>query len=81
MADKGPLKNVYLPEVLFEWRRVGKSLRVTAIDSITGTAFVMVAPAKATRKEIKQFAAMKLAYVLSKKPGGGEDGEDGGLEI
>ena len=53
MADKGPLKDVYLPEVLFEWRRVGKSLRVTAIDSITGTAYVMVAPAKATRKEIK----------------------------
>jgi len=81
VADKGPLKDVYLPEVLFEWRRVGKSLRVTAIDSITGTAFVMVAPAKATRKEIKQFAAMKLAYVLNKKQGGGEDGEGGGLEV
>ncbi|PPR70164.1 MAG: hypothetical protein CFH02_00196 [Alphaproteobacteria bacterium MarineAlpha3_Bin1] len=81
MADKGPLKDVYLPEVLFEWRRVGKSLRVTAIDSITGTAFVMVAPAKATRKEIKQFAAMKLAYVLSKTQGGKVDGEVGGLEI
>ena len=81
MADKGPLKDVYLPEVLFEWRRVGKSLRVTAIVFITGTEVVMVAPAKATRKEIKQFAAMKLVYVLSKKQGGGEDGEDGGLEI
>ena len=81
MADKGPLKDVYLPEVLFEWRRVGKSLRVTAIDPIKGTEVVMVAPAKDTRKEIKQFAAMKLAYVLSKKQGGGEVGEDGGLEI
>jgi predicted metal-dependent hydrolase len=49
--------------------------------SIKGTEVVMVAPAKATRKEIKQFAAMKLAYVLSKKQGGGEDGEDGGLKI
>jgi hypothetical protein len=81
VADKGPLKDVYLPEVLFEWRRVGKSLRVTAIDPITGTEVVMVAPAKTTRKEIKRNAARKLAYVLSKKLNGGEGGEDGGLEI
>ena len=77
MAEKGLFKDVYLPEVLFEWRRVGKSLRVVAIDPITGTEVVMVAPAKATRKEIKRNAARKLAYVLNKKLNGGEDGEGG----
>ena len=74
MAEKRPPKDVYLPEVLFELQRVGKSIRVTAIDPITRTEVVMVAPVKATRREIKLNAARKLAYVLSKKQNGGEGG-------
>ena len=66
MAKKDPLKDVYLPEVLFELQRVGKSIRVTAIDPITRTEVIMIAPVKATREEIKRKAANKLAYVLAK---------------
>ncbi|MDA1089405.1 MAG: hypothetical protein O3A85_03715 [Proteobacteria bacterium] len=75
MAEKGPLKDIYLPEVLIEMRRVGKSLRVTAIDPITQIEVVMVAPASATRAEIKRNARSKLAYVIAKKHTGGKGGE------
>ena len=63
MADKG----VYLPEVLFEMRRVGRSVRVAAIDPITHTEVILVAPAKLSHNEMKRVAARKLVYVMSKK--------------
>ena len=67
MADKGFPKDVYLPEVLFEFQRVGKSLRVVAIDPITHTEVSMVASPKAALKDLKRVAARKLAYVIAKK--------------
>ena len=76
MAKKGPPKDVYLPEVLLEMRRVGKSIRVIAIDPITRTEVIMVAPVTATRDVIKRNAARKLAYVLGKRQNDGEDWED-----
>ena len=63
MADKG----VYLPEVLFEMRRVGRSVRVAAIDPITHTEVILVAPAKLSLNDMKRVAARKLVYVMSKK--------------
>ena len=66
MAAKDPRKDVYLPEILLEIRRVGKSLRVIAIDPITRTEVIMITPAGTTRKEIKRHAARKLAYVIAK---------------
>ena len=63
MADKG----IYLPEVLFEMRRVGRSVRVAAIDPITHTEVILVAPAKLSHNEMKRVAARKLVYVMSKK--------------
>ncbi len=68
MADKG----VYLPEVLFEMRRIGRSVRVAAIDPITGTEVVLVAPAKLNLKDMKRVAARKLAYVMAKKQAAAE---------
>ena len=76
MAKKVLQKEVYLPEVLFELRRVGKSIRVTAIDPITRTEVIMVAPVGAIREEIKRNAARKLAYVLGKKQNDEDEGED-----
>ena len=67
MADKNLPKDVYLPEVLFELRRVGKSIRVVAIDPITKTEVTMVAPHNASREDIKRVATRKLAYVIAKK--------------
>ncbi|MBL4691324.1 MAG: hypothetical protein JKY68_07680 [Rhodospirillales bacterium] len=72
MADKGTPKDVYLPEVLIEYRRVGKMLRVIAIDPITRIEVIMIAPLDATKNEIKRNAARKLAYVIAKKKQTGE---------
>ena len=62
MADKG----IYLPEVLFEMRRFGRSVRVAAIDPITHTEVILVAPAKLSLNDMKRVAARKLVYVMSK---------------
>ena len=72
MADKGTPKDVYLPEVLIEYHRVGKMLRVIAIDPITRIEVIMIAPLDATKNEIKRNAARKLAYVIAKKKQAGE---------
>ncbi len=68
MADKG----VYLPEVLFEMRRVGRSVRVAAIDPITQTEVILVAPAKLSLNDMKRVAARKLVYVIAKKQAAAE---------
>lgn len=72
MVKKVSREDVYLPEILLEIRRVGKSLRVIAIDPITGIEVTMVAPADATRDVIKKNASRKLAYVIAKKKEAGE---------
>ncbi len=73
MAKKDPSReDVYLPEVLLELRRVGKSIRVTAIDPITGIEVTMAAPVDATSDVIKRNASRKLAYVIAKKIKAGE---------
>ncbi|MFQ5764898.1 MAG: hypothetical protein ACE5GT_08220, partial [Rhodospirillales bacterium] len=54
-------------EVLFEFRRVGKSIRVVAIDPISRTEVTMVAPKGASYEGVKRIAARKLAYVIAKK--------------
>ncbi len=68
MADKG----VYLPEVLFEMRRVGRSVRVAAIDPITQTEVILVAPAKLSVDDMMRVAARKLIYVMAKKQAAAE---------
>ena len=68
MADK----SIYLPEVLFEMRRVGRSVRVAAIDPITHTEVILVAPAKLSLNDMKRVAARKLVYVMSKKQAAAE---------
>ena len=60
-------EDVHLPEVLIEMRRVGNSIRVAAIDPVSGTEVTMIAPHNADISDIKRVAARKLAYVLGKK--------------
>jgi len=60
-------KDVYLPEILFEFRQVGNAVRVSAIDPITGTEVTTVASTKHTTREMKAVAGRKLRYVLAKK--------------
>ncbi|NQU61238.1 MAG: hypothetical protein HQ512_08925 [Rhodospirillales bacterium] len=67
MAEKSPEDYVYLPEVLFEFRQVGNSVRVTAIDPITSIEITMVAPSRGSQEDVKKIAARRLAYVIAKK--------------
>ncbi len=54
-------------EVFFEFRRVGGSVKVSAIHAATLTEVSIVCPASATQQQMKSVALQKLRYVLSKK--------------
>jgi hypothetical protein len=60
-----------LGEVLFEFRQVGGSVRVTAIHAASGVEVVMVGAASAGQYALKMAALRKLAYVLNQRPTGG----------
>ena len=51
-------------EVLFEFTRIGVQMRVSAIDPVTGTEVVIVAPATAPRSQMQQIAMAKLKRKL-----------------
>ena len=53
-------------EVLFEFHKVGRITRVTAIDPITGTEIVMVGAPGYSADMLKRLAARKLFYVIDK---------------
>jgi len=57
-----------LSEVLFEFRRVGNSVRVVAVDPVTNTEITMVGAPGCGEETLKRLAARKLAYVIAKKP-------------
>lgn len=60
-------------DILFEFRRVGGSVKVSAIDPVSGREVSIVGPASAGEKVLAENAAKKLRYVLSRgaaKPGG-----------
>lgn len=56
-------------EVYFEFKRVGAYVRVSAIDSATGTEVTIAGDAKAGEAHLKQTALRKLQYVLNKQAG------------
>ena len=63
-------QDVNLREVLYEFRSVGRYLRVNAIDPRTGIEVSMIADPRYGETLIKRLAARKLAYViLKRRPG------------
>ncbi len=63
-------KDVYLPEVLFEFHHTGVSnaaIRVVAIDPITKTEVTMVGAPGYGDETLKRLAARKLAYVIARR--------------
>jgi len=60
-------QDVHLPEVLFEFRQIGKIVRVTAIDPQSGIEVVMVGAPKYGQEALKRLATRKLKYVIAKK--------------
>jgi hypothetical protein len=56
-------------EVFFEFQPVGSSMRVTAIDSVTGTEVVVVGPVTAARGDLQRLALQKLKARLAREQG------------
>jgi len=54
-------------EVLFEYTRVGNTVRVTAVDATSGTEVTIQVPANLGQQDMQKAAMRKLEYVLSKK--------------
>jgi Domain of unknown function (DUF6898) len=52
--------------VYFEFIPAGASVRVTAIDSQTGTEATIVGPARAGRASLERTALAKLRYVMNR---------------
>lgn len=66
IRHRGPLPG-NLREVLFEFRLVGRSMRVSAIDPDTLTEVTLIADPRTTEEEMKRVAARKLHYAIQKK--------------
>lgn len=58
-----------LREVIFEFRRVGAYMKVSAVDPITYTEVHIMGPADATKDVLEGVALRKLQHVLNKRPG------------
>ncbi len=56
-------------EVLFEIKVLGSTVKVTAIDPVTGTEAVIQGPVSVGEKSLRMAAAQKLRYLLSKQKG------------
>jgi len=67
--QKMTLPDVGLREVLYEFAKVGRHLRVTALDPRTRIEIYMIADPRYGETLIKRLAARKLAYVIGKKRG------------
>ena len=67
MKPYGYISENSLSEVLFEFRRVGTSLRVCAIDPDTRTEVIMIGDPKQSEGVLKRLATRKLIYVMRKK--------------
>ena len=60
-------KDIELEEVLFEFVRVGKAVRVVAIDPESGTEIIMVGAPGYSHEHLKRLATQKLIYAIAKK--------------
>jgi len=54
-------------EVFFELRRIGNSVKVTAIDGATGVEVSTLGPVAAGEHGLKMAALRKLDYVLAER--------------
>jgi hypothetical protein len=57
-------------ETIFEFIRIGATVKVTAVDPATGTEAIIVGDPAAGEEALKRLARQKLDYVLAK---GGPD--------
>jgi hypothetical protein len=53
-------------EVYFEFTRLGSTVKVIAIDALTGTEVTVMGPANAAQSDLKRLALGKLKNRLAK---------------
>jgi hypothetical protein len=63
-------------EVLFEFHQVGRSVRVSALDTLTGVEVQIVGDPRYTHDALKRVALRKLNYVLEKRSGAAGGGRE-----
>lgn len=56
-------------EVYFEFRPIGRQVRVTAIDATTGVEVVVIGPVQAAKSDLRQLALRKLMRRLASETG------------
>jgi hypothetical protein len=54
-------------EIIFEFFRIGGTVKVTAVDAATGIEAAIVADPAAGEAALKRLAKRKLDYVMAKK--------------
>jgi hypothetical protein len=54
-------------EVYFEFIAIGSNVKVTAIDSLTGTEVVIMGPTSASKADLQQLALQKLRARLNRE--------------
>jgi hypothetical protein len=55
-------------EVIFEFRRVGAAVKVSAVDVATGTEVSIVGDPAVGEDALRRIARRKLDYVLARQP-------------
>jgi uncharacterized protein DUF6898 len=53
-------------EVYFEFTAIGSTVKVTAIDSVTGIEVTVMGPAAATKTDLQRLALQKLKARLTR---------------
>ena len=66
LAYEGKLEQRPGEGVLLEFRALGNSVKVSAIDQITGTEVSIVGPRSASEADLRTAVVRKLKYVLNK---------------
>ena len=56
-----------MTEILFEYIRHGNSVKVTAIETQTGTEAVVIVPENLSEAQMQMKALQKLRYIMQKK--------------
>jgi hypothetical protein len=59
-------------EVYFEFTAIGRTVKVSAIDAVTGVEVSVVAPATAARADLQRLALQKLKVRLAARGPKGE---------
>jgi translation initiation factor 1 (eIF-1/SUI1) len=56
-------------EVFFEFIAIGTTVKVVAIDSVTGTEVTVIGPASAAQSDLERLALAKLKARLAREAG------------